>query len=105
MPDELLPLACRSGRPAAARLDHEVGMVLAQVVQVVGDASPHEARAVVLQELEQLEHPARVGFEPGNACGPRQAQPRAFRDEATHMWVLVPRPGYELCEGSLGITR
>jgi hypothetical protein len=68
VPHDPHPRRGGAGRPAAADLDGEVGMILADVVQVVGDGALDVARGIVLKQLEQRDHRARIFLE--------RAQPR-----------------------------
>ena len=80
----LQPLVCGAGQ--------HLRVVLADVVQVVGDRAAHIQRRVVLEQFQQRQHGCRVFLERGQAGCPGQARAGAFRHETAHMFTRVLCP-------------
>ena len=78
--------------PAAADRDDGVGVVLGDVVQMVGDRAADVFGRVVPQPLDERQRRPRVGLERLQAHAPGQARPRAFRDQPAHMFVGIVGP-------------
>src|SRR5262245_57830040 len=87
----------------AAGADQEMGMKLAEIVEVVGHAAPHQVGGIVFQQLEQLEHPVGVRIQPGDAARPREPEPRALGHQATHVRVRIARPPAQHRKRTLGM--
>ena len=88
----------RTGIGAVPRLDaveHPIGMILGDVVEMVRDGFPHVERGIGLQRFEDRRGQLGVfndGFEPR---APRQTRSAAFAREATHVFALVVGPGLQ----------
>ena len=105
MLDERAPFVGRVLEPCRARPDQQLGVDLAQIVEIVGHAPTDDGSGIVFQQIEQLEDPFGVLVEPSHTRGPRQAQPRAFRHETANVRVLVLRPRAKDGERPLGVLR
>src|SRR5688500_11862143 len=97
MPDQPRPLWRSTSQPVPARLDESRWIVLADVVQVVGDRPANVKLRVVLEELEQLEHRLRIVLKGTQPWRPRQPRPGSLRNQPPYMDVRVtcplPQPG------------
>jgi hypothetical protein len=60
MPDQPSTRICRSLEPSPAGGDEQVRVVLANVVEVVGNRAPDVERRVVLEKLEELQDGRRI---------------------------------------------
>ena len=91
-------------QPAAGRFRQHGGVVLADVVEVVGHRAAHIEFRVVLQQLQQGEHGARVLLECTQARRPGQARAGALRHQAAHMHVGVRRPSRQARQRGCGMA-
>ena len=104
MPHDPLPLGAAALPPALGRLQHQGGVVLADVVEVVGHRAAHVQRRVVLQPLQQGKHRAGITLEGAQARGPGQARAAAFGHQAAHMLAGVVGPFSEPRQGGFGVV-
>ena len=84
---------------------HQLGMVLGDVVQVVGDAAAHVVAGVVLQRPQQRQGGRRVIDQRLQLQAPRQARPRALADQPPHMLAGVVDPACQRGERELRVPQ
>ena len=101
--DQPPPLLARAPHPATAGRDEHVGVVLADVVEVVGDRTAHVEGRIVLEQLEELEHRPGVGLEPRQPRCPRQPWTRALAHEPADVRARIPRPHTQARECPIGL--
>jgi hypothetical protein len=63
MPHDPAAVLVRALQPAASDREEDLGMVLADVVQVIGDRAPHVELGVVLEELEERQDRRGIALE------------------------------------------
>ena len=90
--------------PAARHLDHEVGVILGHVVEVVRNGSPDRLGWVVTEAVDQSEAGHRVLHQSGHSHAPRQPGPGAFRRQPSHRLVFVLRERLELGVGEIEVV-
>lgn len=90
--------------PAGRDREQHVRMILADVVQVVGDAAPHVLARVGLEDLEDLEHGTGIALERLQRHAPRQARPAALARKTAHVLVVVGRPSPHLSHRRHGVA-
>ncbi|MNE61164.1 hypothetical protein D3C80_1563570 [compost metagenome] len=79
-------------RPALDQLQHPLGMVLGDVVEVVGHRFAYVEAAVGLEVVEDRRRQARVGLHPFQAKRPGQARAATLAGQATYVFVGIQRP-------------
>ncbi len=79
-------------------------MILADIIQVVGHRALDIALGVVLEELQQHNHGARIRLEAAQSRCPGQPRPSSFRHEPPHMDVVISSPFEKAGVGFLRVT-
>ena len=102
MTDDPAPRRRSALQPLPTERDRDIRVVLADVVDVVGDGALHIALGIVLEELEQGDDGPRVLLESGQPRRPGQPRPRAFGNQAAHMRAGVAGP---LDQARIGLVR
>jgi hypothetical protein len=95
--------ARRRGQVRGEPVGDHPGMVLGDIVQVVGDAAAHVLARVVLQRFEQRQRRPRIGDQELQLHAPRQARPAALADQAAHVRARVGEPATQRREGEVAV--
>lgn len=101
VPDQPFAFLTGAGHPAFADLEGQVGMILGDVAQVVGDASPDILLGIIPQRLEDGDHRPGILEEVGDADRPRESRPGAFAAQSPHMRIGVLCPFQQPCQRPL----
>ena len=95
-------LAVTSG-PPRRNGQGDVGVVAADVVEVIRDRPPDVLALVVEQQLQQRQRRRRIEDEVTQHRRPGQARPGALRDEPSHVLVRIGRPAVQVAPRDVGV--
>ena len=84
--------------PTFESLHNELGVVLGDVVEIIGNATTHEQDGVGLEEIEELDDGLWVVDELVEAHAPGEAGAGSLGDEASDVGILVAGPALQLLE-------
>ncbi|MNC27479.1 hypothetical protein D3C75_756510 [compost metagenome] len=96
---------CTYAFPAPGNLNHNTGMVLGDVIQIIRYTLAHVQRRIRLQLLQHREHRGWITLEHGQRLAPGEAGPAALAGQPPHMLVRMLRPDQHLRHHPLRVTQ